>query len=381
MRILHVLGERAHAGGEVQLEHVLAALRDAGHESRMVIQPGAAFGEAAARLEVSCLELRMRNGFDLFAARRLRTLLRAESPDLLHLADARTHKLGMLATWRGPRPPIVVTRRLADRLRRGRFTRWAYGRADAVVAISEATAEAVAAAGIRADRIHVIPDGIDPARFAGLEAIRQDARAALDLADDALVILCAATLGSRKGQAHLVRAFADLHPAVPRAVLVLAGEGPEAHVLENQVRELGLEGAVRLPGRIDVRRALAAADIACVPSLMEGLSVFALEAQAAGVPVVASDVGGLPEAIADGETGILVEAGEVDPLADALNGLLDDPSRRARLGAAGPARVRARFDADTMAAATVALYERLASPEGASASLEVESASDSDPSR
>ncbi len=361
MRVLHLLGERAYAGGEVQLEHVLRALKARGHESRLILQPKAAFAAVADRLAVPYDIVRMRNGFDLLAAHRLRQRIRTSAPDLVHLADARTHKLGSIALRYRPGLPVVVTRRLADTLRKGWFTRWTYRRADAVVAISEATARAVEAVGVASSRIHVIYDGIDPAPFEDLTPERARARQQFDLSDDALVVLSAATMGARKGQAHLVRAFADILQGYPEAVLILAGEGRERPVVENQVRELGITANVRFPGRIDVTHGLAAADVACVPSLMEGLSVFALEAQAAGVPVVASDVGGLSEAIADGQTGVLVAVGEVDPLATALAMLLQHPDRRMKLGAAGRARVHRLFTADAMAAATVSLYERLAS--------------------
>jgi glycosyltransferase involved in cell wall biosynthesis len=126
------------------------------------------------------------------------------------------------------------------------------------------------------------------------------------------------------------------------------------------VRALALEARVRLPGHVPARRALAAADVACVPSLKEGLSVFSLEAQAAGLPVVASAVGGLTESVEDGVTGRLVPPGDEAALAAALGDLLADPALRRRLGDAARVRVRERFTAARMAEATVGLYRRVA---------------------
>ena len=117
---------------------------------------------------------------------------------------------------------------------------------------------------------------------------------------------------------------------------------------------------MHLAGRLDIRDALAAADMACVPSLNEGLSVFALEAQAAGLPVVASRAGGLTESVADGESGVLCEPGDERALAAAIERVLTDADLRARLGAAGRERIAQRFTVRHMADATTRLYELVA---------------------
>jgi glycosyltransferase involved in cell wall biosynthesis len=113
---------------------------------------------------------------------------------------------------------------------------------------------------------------------------------------------------------------------------------------------------VSLPGRVAATTALAAAEVACMPSLREGLSVFCLEAQAAGLPVVASRIGGLPEAVADGETGILVAPGDEVALAAALERLVADGALRSALGEAARRRARQQFDAADMARRTEACY-------------------------
>jgi glycosyltransferase involved in cell wall biosynthesis len=146
---------------------------------------------------------------------------------------------------------------------------------------------------------------------------------------------------------------------VPGTTLLLAGAGPEHARLAALARADGVADAVLLPGRMDARDALAAADVVAVPSSMEGLSVLALEAQAAGLPVAASDVGGLPEAIEHEGSGLLVAPGSLPAWTEALARLLGDGALRAALGEAGRARARERFDIRDMAAKTVALYERL----------------------
>ncbi len=143
--------------------------------------------------------------------------------------------------------------------------------------------------------------------------------------------------------------------------MLAAGEGGEHAVLAARVRTLGLDANVRFLGRVDdVASVLAAADVLVMPSRQEGLGVAALEAMAAGLPVIASRVGGLPEAVVDGATGLLVPPADVPALAAAIARLAADRALARRLGAAGRARVRERFTMAGMAAATLAVYRRLA---------------------
>jgi len=361
LRILHILSERGFSGGEDQLAHVLAGLSEAGHQNAVFLQPGAAFAETAARLHIPVHELRMRNGVDLVAARKLRLVFGRVSCDLVHLADSRAHKLGGLAVF-GRRPPtMVATRRMDYPLRRGWGMRRLYGKVVAgVVAVSEAVRAEILAIGVAPERVHVIHDGVDPARFEGVAAERGEARAALGLQPDAVVLLSAASLRPRKGQGPLLRAFAAIAQRFPLAHLVLAGEGSDNEVLRTESRALGLEERVHLPGKLPGRTCLALGDVACIPSLKEGLSVFSLEAQCVGLPVVASRVGGLPESVADGKTGLLVAPGDEAGLSAALARLLGDADLRTTMGRAGRARVAEKFTARAMADKTVALYESLA---------------------
>lgn len=182
-------------------------------------------------------------------------------------------------------------------------------------------------------------------------------RAELGLLPGARVALSVGSLTRQKAQHVLVEAFARLRSRVPEAVLVLAGEGPLRSELESAVLRLGIADAVRLIGpRRDVADLLEACDVFVLSSEREGLSVTLLEAMRAGRAAVATRVGGNGEAIADGETGLLVPAGDALGLAKALEALLGDPSRAATLGRAGRIRWAERFTAERMVAETEALY-------------------------
>jgi glycosyltransferase involved in cell wall biosynthesis len=164
-------------------------------------------------------------------------------------------------------------------------------------------------------------------------------------------------LAPPKDPVTLIRALATL-PGTPFAALVV-GDGPDRAEVEAEVRAAGLDGAVELAGeRRDVPELLADADVLVLASRSEGAPLSILEAMAAGLPVVASAVGGVPELVDDGTTGLLVPPGDPAALADALRRVLTDPALRARMGAAGRERVRARFDIAQLRSAHLELYAR-----------------------
>ncbi|MNY22107.1 putative glycosyltransferase EpsD [compost metagenome] len=148
--------------------------------------------------------------------------------------------------------------------------------------------------------------------------------------------------------------------AQPHAQLLLAGDGPCRAELETQVQKLGLTQSVQFLGyRDDVSRLLLAADVFCLPSLLEGLPLSAAEAMAARLPIVATRVGGVPEIIQDGVTGYLVPPRDPAALAERLVALLADPASRQRFGTAGQAHFAAHLTLAQMASKFEALYERL----------------------
>jgi glycosyltransferase involved in cell wall biosynthesis len=193
----------------------------------------------------------------------------------------------------------------------------------------------------------VIPNGVDVAR----------ARRARPGDPGPLRVLAVGRLRAPKDFRTLVRAVAALGPHACR--VLVAGEGPDRPLLAAEIDALGLRGRVVLAGeRHDVARLLAYAHVFVLPSRSEGHPVSVLEAMAAGVPVVASRVGGIPEQVADGETGLLVEPGDVDGLAAALRRLAADPALRRRLGEAGRARAEEAFDLPAFRRAHLEVYSR-----------------------
>jgi glycosyltransferase involved in cell wall biosynthesis len=283
-------------------------------------------------------------------------LLRRERPDILHASSSKAGVLGRLAAA-ATRVPIRIftVHGWAFAARSGTASQL-YGLVDRLVepltTVTICVSENDRAAGLAArtcaaQRTVVIPNAVDLAALRPSPPRRRERPR----------LLAVGRLRAPKDFTTFVCALGMLPPGSFEAVIV--GEGPDRRPLEAEIDALGLAGRIRLAGeRRDVPDLLADADVFVLPSRSEGHPVAVLEAMAAGLPVVASRVGGIPEQVSHGETGLLVEPGDPRGLAAALRRLVAEPSLRLRLGAAGRERAERVFDLDACRRAHVALYSR-----------------------
>lgn len=218
---------------------------------------------------------------------------------------------------------------------------------------------AVEKEGVAADRTTVIPNGIDHRQWTHLPD-RREAREALNIPDQAVVVGTVGRLTEQKGQRYLIQAAHKVVSRQPDALFLIAGYGPLEETLKQQAEDAGVAEQVRFLGyRPAVKQLLAAFDLFVLPSLWEGMSNAVLEAMAAGLPVVATRVDGNTEQVADGLTGLLVPPADAESLAEALLDLITDPDRREAMGRRGRERVTSLFPMQRMTSTTLALYERL----------------------
>ena len=210
---------------------------------------------------------------------------------------------------------------------------------------------------IPGERVRIVPNGFDAAALTPRPPV-EPFRRAYGLRDDEDVVLFAGRLASNKGLPQLVAAFDRIRAKHPDARLVLAGQD------QGWRAKLEATGVPMLfTGHLDdatYRSALAAATLLVLPSEWEAFGIVLAEAMACGTPVVATRVGGAPDVVQDGVTGRLVEHGDVDALAGAMDALLADDGLRARMGAAGKARAFAAFSWDAVVESTEALYREVA---------------------
>ena len=275
---------------------------------------------------------------------------------------------GVMATAAARRLPVVVSLHgsdvfVAERYRMlGSAARRVFRRAGAVTACSDDLRRRAVALGAAPDRIETVPYGVDAGRFAPDAAVRAAVRASLDIGE-APLIFAAGRLVSKKGFEYLIDAVRGLAATHPTVRLVVAGDGDLAEPLRQRADDLPVRFLGDQP-QDTIARLASAADVIAVPSIrddagnVDGLPNFALEALASATPVVATRAGGLPQAISDGDNGLLVPERDAAALSAAIARLLDSPATARELGQRARARVMRDASWTRTADRMVAAYDR-----------------------
>ena len=356
MKILHVETGRHLYGGPQQVIYLVKALRDMGHDNLIVCPPGSGIDNAARAAAIPVRNLFCAGDLDLPFAYRLAQFIGQSKPDIVHCHSRRgADVLGGLAASFADVPAVVSRRvdntemRLVAALRYRPFSK--------VIAISDAIARELRDRGVEEERLAIIRSAVDVERFeksGDCARFREE----YGVPDGALVLAAAGQLIPRKGHRYLLQAAAELGAAQGEYRVLVFGEGYLHNQLQAQAESLGIADRVTLAGfREDLDDYVSCFDIFVHPALAEGLGVAALKAAAAGIPVVGFEAGGLVEAVAHDETGILVPAEDAGALRDAIATLMDDGALRRKLGLAGRKRMQKDFSIATMADKHVALYE------------------------
>jgi glycosyltransferase involved in cell wall biosynthesis len=298
---------------------------------------------------------------DVLGVLELLALMRREQPHIVHVNSAKAAALGRIAAWLGRVPIRIYTvHGWAFRAHSGTASTlylWAERFLRPLTTVTVCVADSERRAGLAARTCEegttvVIRNGVDPREFKAGEHHPGPPR-----------LVTVGRLQAPKDAVTLVRALAALRGRSFEAVLV--GDGPDRPTVEEEVRRLGLESAVELLGeRDDVPELLRTADVFVLSSRSEGLPLSILEAMAARLPVIASNVGGVSEVVVDGDTGLLVPPGDPQSLAAAIERLLEDQALGRRLGEAGRIRVAEHFDLAAVHQAHLDLYRRVLARRG-----------------
>jgi len=382
IRILRVIGRLNVGGPALHVAYLSAGLAERGYETTLVAG-NVARGEvsmafAAENLGVPVLRLgEMRRDIspllDARAVSHLVRLIKETRPHILHTHMAKAGAVGRLAALASgeARPPVVVhtfhghvLRHYFDPVRNGAFRlleRWLARTTTALVAVSpEVRDELVELRVGPPDKFVVVRLGIELAERVGGADVRAEQRRMLGISPDRFVVGWIGRMTAVKRTDDVLRAFRQLRESGVDACLCLVGDGPDRPALERRAKALGImRDTVFLGFQNDVAPFYAAFDALLLPSVSEGTPVSAIEALAAGKPVVATRVGGVPDVVRDGEDGLLAEAGAIDDLAEALGRLARDPALRERMGAAGRERVVARYGVGRLVDEMDSLYRSL----------------------
>ena len=360
-KVLHVIGSMQTGGAErVVAEYAKWHDRSRYEPEVCCVLSSGAFADSVAVSGVPVHVLGRNSRFDLRAIVTLARIIRRGRFEVVHNHNFAALTVGLPASILGRARAVVRTEHNVVRTRgRARYylSRAAALREDAQIAVSAAVKRAHTECGrIPRARFVTIMNGIDEERLVP-GADRAAVRRELGLPDDAVVCLNIGSLTEQKNRRTLLDATARLSDIETLRVLVV-GSGPEKEELEARAGELGLSGRVLFLGeRLDVPDLLAASDIFVLSSDWEGLPITVLEAMASGVPCVATAVGGVPEVLTDGVSGLTVEPGDPGALADGIRTLTRDPELRARMAGAARDEFERRFRAEQMVRQTEALYE------------------------
>jgi glycosyltransferase involved in cell wall biosynthesis len=367
MRIVHLTSSRFFGGPERQM---LGLARGLPQDFRTTFASFAEGGRCDAFLDVvrsaGFAGRRLRHDTPhLFAARKeVAALIREVRADILLCHGYKADLIGRPAARLAGIPVAAVSRGWTGESFRvrwyDRIDRLFLHRMDCVICVSAGQATKVLAAGVPASKVRIIRNAARADAFRTADSAVRRTMEALVPQPGRQIVLAAGRLSPDKGFHILIDAIPAVLARAPEARWMICGDGTQRGELERQVRDAGLLGVVAFAGfRDDLDQWMPNADLFVLPSFTEGLPNVLLEAHAAGVPVVATAVGGTPELVLDGETGLLVPPDDPAALADRMTQLLADTALRRRMSQAARTRVREQFTFEVQAQAYVDLFDEL----------------------
>jgi L-malate glycosyltransferase len=328
-------------------------MRDRGHRAIIVARPEDALARRAAERGVEVVGLTPHGELDIVAAFTLQRLIRGAGVRIVHAHTAHAAALAALGAL-GTDARIVIARRVDFRLNRNLGTRLKYGRAHAVIAVSRAVGDIVASGGVRRDRIHVVPDGVDLER--AVKAADDTTLESLGVPTGVPLVVQVAALVPHKDPLTFVRAMDTVRQRVPAVRALLVGDGPLRATVQAEIARLRLGDMLTTTGfRADADELLAASHVATLSSAEEGMGSVLLDAMAFEVPIAATTAGGIPEVVTHGETGLLSPPADPSALAANIVRLLTDPSLATLVTARARERVK-EFSVDRMVERTLGVY-------------------------
>ena len=364
MNITHFVENLDRGGLERMVLELTKLQHRQGHRCQVVclFEPGSQAHELKdLGIPVSACD--KREGLDLRALSRARHLVRSHATEVLHTHNAVAHYQAVWATYGLGVRQVINTRHGMGGNQRAARREWLYRRAlastDTVVAVCEAArSDAVRRGIVPMAKTRVVPNGIQVGSFqAASNTMRRRLQDKLGLPPQTQLIGNVGRLNWAKDQASLIRAFRHVNQECPDTALLLIGEGELRKDLEVRAAEEGVTDRVHFLGdRNDVHELLQGLDLFVLSSVSEGYSLALLEAGAAALPIVATDVGGNSEIIRDGESGRLVPAGDPVMLADAMLSLLCNPLLAQALGKSARTWVEQHGSLDAMAGSYARLY-------------------------
>lgn len=362
--VLNLRSSNQLYGAERQVLSLARTIGDLGFQARLMVIGSGGSGNALAAAGNACgIATKTANDIGkagLAFTRQLAAQITREGFDILHTHDYKSDLLGLRAARRAGIPVVATCHGFTESSMRLKFYKQldilALRRFDAVITVSNLLRDALCRRGVPAERVVTIHNCIDnpvPVGDADLTRLKK----ALKLREDDKVVLAVGRLSREKNFAMLIRAVALLAGDLPRAKLVIVGDGSQRQQLENLCHRLNVDDKVVFTGhRSDVQTLMALSHCVAISSVREGLPITLLEAMSAGRTVIATKVGGIPEVIRDGENGLLVESGDAAAMAKRLRAVLAGSIDTAKIGGAARDTIAGDFAIEQMVKKTAAVY-------------------------
>ena len=347
--------ERVWRGGQEQLLALLKGLNQRGHRVHLICQPRTLLEKRGREIGISVHPLAIRSELGKISALQIASVLRKTHPDILAFNTPKAIFIGTLASRFVPVGARIIFRRVNFPLRKNPFSRFKYSWGiDCIVAISESIQLQLQVCGIPASKIRTIYEGMD------LDQIPTLTQRKAHNPGERIVIGTIAHMSPEKGLNYLIEA-ASLIPSVHSKMrFVIVGDGKCLPDLKTLTVQKGLSDVFDYAGfHSDTYQFMQSFDIFALPSLSEGLSSAILEAMACSLPIVATNVGGIPELVKNGENGLLVSPANPAELAQAIQHLAEHPAEAERMGRNGRERMERQFTLERKILGTEELCDAL----------------------
>ncbi len=354
--ILHIDSAKTWRGGQQQVFYLAQRLTN--YDNIIACPPRSPLAQRAKATGLKVFPVQMHGEWDLLAVYKLKKIIRKNSIKIVHLHSSHAHALGLLATKSSRNCKVVLSRRVDFPIKKNILSRLKYSNVDRIIAISERVKQVLMTDGLPKERIDVVYSGVDIQKFQNIEANYLISELALNR--NKLIIGNIAAFAWHKDHKTLLEAAKIVVDEFPEIIFLIAGEGPLRREIEILIRKFNLEERVKLLGfRQDIPEILSILHLFVLSSSWEGLGTSLLDAFASRVPVVATNVGGIPEIVRDGVNGILVPPGNPEALSSAIISLLKNRDLAGQMAEEGFKTVKEKFSIERMVEETRKIYDRL----------------------
>ncbi|OGS45983.1 MAG: hypothetical protein A2539_06625 [Elusimicrobia bacterium RIFOXYD2_FULL_34_15] len=354
LKILHIDFEKTWRGGQQQLFWLVEGLSKKGHNNYVVCRTDSELHKKLQDNSYDFFSLKMLFELDPFAIFRTKKIIEEVKPDIIHLHSAHAHTIGVIASKLSRHKSKLI---LSRRVEFGINNRWKYENVDKIVAISKRVKEILVKSGISENKISVVYSGVDLKRFEKIS--NEYLNAEFNIKKEQIVIGTVGSLDRCKNHKNFIQAASIIKNSIPNSIFFIVGEGVLKKELIAYTEKLGLSDSIVFTGfRNDIPQILSIFSIFILSSDSEGLCTSLIDAMASGLPIVATNVGGVPELIEDNTNGLQVSPDNPVQIVDAVMKIVNDKNLKMRFSQLNKIKSR-EFSKENMIDSTERIYSEI----------------------